>query len=226
MRKRFAFIVNGLCGGGAERVLQIVLRNLDRAKYDITLINHRQEHVNELYPSDIKYLNILKSKSRAGRVWVKVYNKVNLLIYENFSPRLFRKIYLRKRFDVEIAFIEGYATRIASGGRSGKKIAWVHTDMKSNPWADIAFRSKEEQAECYLRFDCVVCVSSSSKGSFDGVYRSKRSVVIYNPIDGGEVRDMASRFLVKRDGGSPLFATVGRLVPQKGYDRPVWVGGR
>ncbi len=227
-KRRIAFVVNGLYGGGAERVLQILLNNFDRQKYDITLINHRDEVINELYPVGIKYKSILKNiekkKSKIGRIGVKIYNKINLIIYDNLSPRIFRKIYLRDKFDVEIAFIEGYATRIVSEGRSGKKIAWVHVDLQITPWTDIAFRSTKEQVKCYSSFDEVVSVSKSVKKSVEELF-SYKSRVIYNPIDTQEIQRMSSLSNVKRE--KPLlFVSTGRLVPQKGYDRLIPIIGK
>lgn len=224
-KKRIALFVNSLYGGGAERVLQIVLRNLDREKYDITIVNHRQEEVNEFYPTDIAYRNILKSRSKLGKFWVKVYNKLNLLVYENFSPRLFRSLYFRESFDVEIAFIEGYATRIVSGGRSARKIAWVHIDLDKYPWSDIAFRSREEQKECYSRFDTVVSVSKSVRRSVQELF-DRDSVVVYNPMDTEEIRRSSTEFEAGREKEPMLFVSVGRLVPQKGYDRLIPIVGR
>ncbi|NDV67955.1 glycosyltransferase [Dysgonomonas sp. 25] len=229
-KKHIAFVVNGLYGGGAEKVLQVFLAHFDREKYDITLINHREDEMSyEYYPADIQYKSILKSiekrKSKAGKLWVKIFNKINLFIYNHFSPTLFRRLYLRDKFDVEIAFIEGYATRIVSGGYSGRKIAWVHIDLNISPWTDIAFRSKEEQTTCYSSFDEVVSVSESVKESLEKLY-SRQSIVIYNPIDVEEIREMSALYTVERDKKKLLFVSVGRLVPQKGYDRLIPIIGK
>jgi glycosyltransferase involved in cell wall biosynthesis len=227
-KRRIAFVVNGLYGGGAERVLQILLSNFDRQKYDITLINHRDEVINDLYPAGIKYKSILKDiekkKSKIGKTGVKIYNKINLIVYDNLSPRIFRLLYLRDKFDVEVAFIEGYATRIVSGGHSNKKIAWVHVDLQITPWTDIAFRSKKEQIKCYSSFDKIVSVSKSVKKSVEELF-SYKSTVIYNPIDSREIQRKSSLLNVERE--KPLlFVSVGRLVPQKGYDRLIPVIGK
>jgi len=229
-KKHIAFVVNGLYGGGAERVLQVFLVNFDRKKYDITLISHKKEDINEeLYPADIKYKGILKNiekkKSRIEILLVKIYNKINLFVYDNFSPRIFRLFYLRDKFDVEIAFIEGYATRIVSGGWSCKKVAWVHVDLQSCPWTDIAFRSRKEEIECYSSFDRVVSVSESVKESVEKLFLCK-SLVLYNPIDTEEIRRMSTLFAVDRDKERLLFISVGRLVPQKGYDRLIPIVGK
>lgn len=231
MKKKYiAFVVNGLYGGGAEKVLQVFLANFDRRKYDITLINLWEENIiHEYYPEDVKYKSILKKvkeeDSKFRRLRAKVYNKIKLLVYDNFSPRIFRLLYLRDKFDVEIAFIEGYATRIVSGGSSDKKIAWVHIDLKLYPWTDVSFRSKEEQIKCYSTFDEVVSVSKSVKESFEELF-ARKSTVVYNPIDSEEIRKMSDQFTVERDRESLLLVSAGRLVLQKGYDRLIPVVGK
>lgn len=229
-KKHIAFVVNGLYGGGAERVLQVFLNNFDRRKYDITLVNHREEDINnEFYPNNIEYISILKNaekkRSKIGRVLAKIYNKINLIVYDNFSPHVFRLFYLRDKFDVEIAFIEGYATRIVSGGRSSKKIAWVHTDLKLNPWTNIAFRSMNEQFKCYSRFDEVVSVSKSVQYSVKELF-SQDSAVIYNPIDKDGIRKMSSLSIIEREAKPLLFISVGRLTSLKGYDRLIPIIGK
>ena len=35
--KKIMFMVNGLSGGGAEKILQTLLKSIDRKKYEITL---------------------------------------------------------------------------------------------------------------------------------------------------------------------------------------------
>lgn len=229
-KKHIAFVVNGLYGGGAERVLQVFLDNFDRQRYDITLINHREEDINnEFYPNDIKYISILKNvekkRTKVGRILAKIYNKINLIVYDNFTPETFRSIYLKQKFDIEIAFIEGYATRIVSGGSSTKKIAWVHADLKLNPWTNVAFRSMEEQIECYSSFNTVVSVSESVQTSVKKLFQCE-STVVYNPIDTEEIRRMSLLFTVEKDQQCLLFVSVGRLVPLKGYDRLISIVGK
>ena len=63
--KKIMFMVNGLSGGGAEKVLQTLINNLDREKYDITLYSlHYQPDCLSLYPSDISYKYVFGFKKR------------------------------------------------------------------------------------------------------------------------------------------------------------------
>ena len=85
---------------------------------------------------------------------------------------------------MEIAFLEGIATKIISGSTSkkAKKIAWVHTDLVEHPWFKREYRSEEEIRKCYQRFDEVVCVSEKIKEVFEKTY-GKKAIVRWNPID-------------------------------------------
>ena len=47
MKKKILFMINSLHGGGAEKVLQTILNNINLAEYDITLYS-----VNEDEPRD------------------------------------------------------------------------------------------------------------------------------------------------------------------------------
>ncbi len=220
---RVAFVCNSLYGGGAERVLQTVLRNLDPARYDITLVDHRRETPNELYPAGIKFRSILRGASLAG----KVHNKIAMWVCDHFPPWVFRAIWFRGKFDVEVAFIEGYSTRIVAGGRSRRRIAWVHCDPVANRWADIAFRSPAEQRDCYRRFDRVVCVSASVCDAFEQRFGpTGAAVVIHNPVDTDAVRRAAHEFTVPRSAPVPHLVAVGRLTPEKGFDRLIPIVGR
>lgn len=54
--KKVMFMVNGLSGGGAEKVLQTLLTNLNYDKYDITLYSMHREKIEEMdYPKKIHY---------------------------------------------------------------------------------------------------------------------------------------------------------------------------
>ena len=55
MKKRILFINNSLHGGGAERILQTILNNLDPQKYDLTLYSLHKEELDSNYPQHIKY---------------------------------------------------------------------------------------------------------------------------------------------------------------------------
>ena len=84
-KKRLLFFANSLYGGGAEKVLQTLLINLDSYKYDITLYSVNEDVLNNKYPSNIKYKYIFKQHANniISRLWAKITNKIKLIIYYN-----------------------------------------------------------------------------------------------------------------------------------------------
>lgn len=187
MKRRVLFFVNSLYGGGAEKVLQTLLQHLNMDKFEVTLYSLHKEDHNKGYPSSVTY-RYLYGHGRIG-------DYIKTFIYKYFSPSLFYRLFVRGKYDTEVAFIEGYSTRIVSGSTNkySKKIAWVHTNMIDNHWTDIAFRSKEEECECYRRFDVVVGVSQTVKVVNDSLFIGlKSSIFIYNPVPADEIKSLAA----------------------------------
>lgn len=56
-----------------------------------------------------------------ARLLVKIRNGLKLLVYRHFPPSVFYRLFIRGTYDVEAAFIEGYATRIAAGSPPCRK---------------------------------------------------------------------------------------------------------
>ena len=143
------------------------------------------------------------------------------LIY-NFPTQWIYKYYIKDIYDVEVAFIEGFATKFigASSNISSRKLAWVHTDMIKNNYADNFYHSIEEHKATYNRYDTVICVAQSVKEAFEKkFFCSDKICVQYNPVDSKDInRKSLEKVDIKRKE-SILLGTVGRLENQKGYLR-------
>ena len=225
MKKRLLFFTNSLYGGGAEKVLQTLLCNLDLNKYDITLYSVNEGVLNDSYPKGINYKYIFKQNSTSllSRLWAKISNKFKLIIYYKFSPRTFYRFFVKGKYDTEIAFIEGYSTRIISGStnRYSKKLAWIHTDLKNNHWTDVAFQNAQEEILSYNNFSTIVCVSKVIKNITYDLFNSKNLVTVYNPIDDKYIRQFSrnkTHYHLAPNSSIKLIS-VGRLTIEKGYDR-------
>lgn len=189
-KKEIAIFAERLYGGGVERILQTILRYFDYDKYNITIYSSNTEFLNaEFYPKEIKNIGYFhavdKSSSSLKKLLCKIRNKFRLTIYYHFSPKIFYSLFVRNKYDIVVAFLEGYATRIASGAHnSSKKIAWLHTDIINYHWTSIAFHNSKEELDCYNKFSEIVCVAESVRSQFVKYSNlSKNVTVIYNPID-------------------------------------------
>ena len=226
MKKKILFFTNGLCGG-AEQILLTLLTHIDYTLFNITLYSLTKDDVTKEYPEQIHYNYIFHPISDQDNCWrritKKIINKFKHLIYHHFSAKLFYALFVKGNYDTEVAFIEGYATRIVSGSNNkrSKKIAWVHTDLKNNHWTTIAYRSCQEEQESYQQFDEVTSVSLDVKTSFDLLFSHPNSTVTYNPIDENKIKLLADKSInpICWLEQGLIMVTMGRLVPQKGYDR-------
>ena len=221
--RKIMVMTNKLAGGGAEKILQVLIKNLDKTKYDITLYSLHYDIENiKLFPEQIHYRYVFgyPRKNFFHDIILKILNIIKGKLFTILPPSIFYRIYIRGRYDVEIAFIEGESTKIISGSvnNESKKYAWVHIDLINNPWTEIVYKSVSEERKCYKKFDKVFCVSSNVKDAFDKKYNTNNSFVQYNPVDEKEIIEKSKEFTVYKQADLQL-VTLGRLVPQKGYDR-------
>lgn len=113
--------------GGVEKVVLSMLKNLDKNKFDITLLlNLNQGELLSEIPKDIIYKYIAQGKENFSKN--KIINKLQLakrkLELQNFTknPALSQKI-LGENFDVEIApTYSAFATVLNSANKNSKKI--------------------------------------------------------------------------------------------------------
>jgi glycosyltransferase involved in cell wall biosynthesis len=220
-RIKVLFFIESLAGGGAEKILSVIANHIDKSRFDVTVATVL---ANGVHVDAVRRAVRLRPmiRARKGLVYSILYH----LIYFILSPKWIHRIFLPRGSDVEIAFCEGFSTRIiAAGNRRKRKIAWVHTDLEANPWTDVVFRSTREQAECYRLFDTVACVSEGVKEAFERRF-GVAARTIYNPVDSNAIRHASSLPKSSEPRFRPLFVTTGRLVEQKGYDRLLAIAAR
>lgn len=206
------FLIHDLGQGGAEKVLVNLVNNMDRTKFDITVIALFGGGVNEQFlRPEIKYRSIF-SRMFPG----------NSHIMKIFSPELLHRWFIKEEYDIEISYLEGPSARIISGCKSNAKlISWIHVEQHSIKKLAFAFKSDKEAIKCYNRFDQTICVSEFVKNDFCGILNYKgNATVLYNTIESEKVRTLGQEKeeLLLDDGRIRLVA-VGTLKESKGYGR-------
>ncbi|HRH34315.1 MAG TPA: hypothetical protein PKY12_04620, partial [Catalimonadaceae bacterium] len=119
--KRILFFHPDLRGGGAEKVLVDLLNKLDTTQFEITLFTIFKEGVNR---------KNLSSSIHQKWFFKKVFRGYSVL-QRIFPPSLLYWLFIRNKYDVVVAYLEGVPTRIVSGcsDPNTRKIAWVHTKI-------------------------------------------------------------------------------------------------
>lgn len=216
------FLIDNLCGGGAEKVLVDILKNLNLKKYhiEIFLIRNKGIYLKDL-PENIKvnYIyndrNFEETKLYNIYYWItKIHFKVNRILG---LKRLFKKN-IKKQYDVYIPFLEGACIQLVSDSNlEGKKIAWIHTDLIKH---NIMSLKKERKA--LNSMDKLICVSEGSKRSLLKKYPefANKTNVINNPIDLADIEKKANEKIeeVIFNNSYPTFIAIGRVEKVKGHD--------
>lgn len=215
--KKVAFIMPNLEGGGAEKVLVDILNHISYKKYKITLILFERKGVYlDKIPSDVEIICI---KDKLKIVPIKILLKVM-----KYFPKQFYKFYIKEKYDVEIAFMEGESTQLIanSDNTNSKKIAWVHADLLEFHWTKHLFKL-EEESKCYDKLDNIIFVCNGAKESFEKVFINNitNKQVINNPIISEEIIKNANEEII--DFNEFTIISVGRLIPVKGYDNLIRV---
>lgn len=212
MRKKILFFHFDLGVGGAENVLINLLNNLDPQKYDITLLllfNHGVR-LKDLAPH-IKLRHVLSIDPFRG------ISKVLKL----FSPKLLHKLFVKDKYDCEIAFLESIPTRIISGcqNQESKCYAWVHSSFHDKTEFLHSWRSEKEMRKSYKRFQGIAFVSNTALEAFKNYthFEGMNFQVINNVLDIDHIINSSKEYAPISSNSKVNFCSAGRLTKEKNF---------
>lgn len=211
--KKILFFITNLAHGGAERVLVNLVNNLDKSKYDVTVRTIFDEGVNKQYlSSDVHY----------SSVFPKTFHGIKYIT--KFLPAsLLHKLFIRDKYDVEIAYLEGPPVKIISGaGDNVKKLAWIHIELLTRKAFTEGFRDEREAVNCYKEFNKIVCVSESVKEAFENISDIHEDIVVkYNTNETEKIKKLANEEVtdVEFSKREINICSVAKVEYSKGYDR-------
>lgn len=207
---KILFFIDTLTGGGAEKVLRMLVNNMDREKFQITVHTTEYTDPSGILEPHIRYKAINRCRTAIGKklfsCWVRLCAELKWLY----------PLYIRDDYDVEVAYLECGPTKFLAGStnKKAKKLAWVHCDLEKRCPANPGKMKAQ-----YDAYDKVVCVSQTVKHSFQSVIGSSTdSVILYNVNDEADILQKSKAFPVEKPG-QITFTTVGRLSYEKGNDR-------
>ncbi len=211
--KRLLFVIPGLEGGGAEKVLCTLINAMDLSRFDVTVRTFEAVQTQERLKPGIRCRAIDPCRTKLGK---RLFHPVLRLLAE---LKLAYPIFLRGDYDVEIAYLEMGATKLVaqSTNRRAAKLAWVHCDLTKKHLSPSTLRRMKRQ---YARFDRVICVSEDARRGFAELFGSGiPTQVIRNVIDEEEILRKAEAFSPDSGEERLRLTAVGRLAPEKDYSR-------
>lgn len=215
---KIVFFIETLEAGGAEKVLRDLVNHMDQTMFEIT--------VQTVWPCESEKLLVPGIHYKA---MYPVKNEANVFRYRaEAETGLAYRLHIKGDYDIECAYIEMGPTKVmsASTNKKAKKLAWVHCDLARKIEDAEAFVSKSGKQ--YRRYDEVICVSETARESFRNLFGDNPpSRVLYNVFDDEGIREKVQEPLdIPTHGAKPIFAAVGRLSAEKGYDRLLRISRR
>lgn len=220
-RKKILFFIHDLGHGGAEKVLVNLVNNLDKNKFDITVLALFGGGVNEAFLKEhIKYKTIFKKTFRG-----------NSNIMKLFSPRFLHQRFVKEKYDIEVSYLEGPCARIISGCPYDdvKLVSWIHIEQHTKDIAANSFRSYEESVKCYQKFDKTICVSEYVKQDFSNIYPTLTNIgVLYNTNETAQILEQKDESVQDNlfSKNEIKLCGVGKIIPIKGFDRMARIQNR
>lgn len=211
--KKILFLIHDLGHGGAEKVLVNLVNNMDREKFDITVVALFGGGINEQFlDKAIRYRTVFP-RNIPGNSWL-----MKLL-----TPRQLHKWFIREHYDIEIAYLEGPAARIISGcpEEDTRLISWIHCTMHSQAELAVGFRSYQEAVQCFSRFHSSVFVAQEVMNAFSAYCPVQNGTVLYNTNESKRILTMAEESMgqgVFLDDEIKLIG-VGKIEEVKGFER-------
>lgn len=219
--KKILFLIHDLGQGGAEKVLVNLVNNMDPAKFDISVTTLFGGGVNERFLAPHIHYRTVFPKAIPG----------NSHLMKLLSPRQLHRLCVKEHYDIEIAYLEGTATRIVSGceDRNTRLLAWVHSTITTPKTAAHSYCNFEEAVRCYRKFLHIVFVAQSNQDQFQKVFPMLATCCVkYNTVESDRILQMSQEPVSADVLATNVFRMigVGSLKPVKGFDRLIRVHQR
>lgn len=211
--KKILFLIHDLGNGGAEKVLVNLVNNMDRSKFDITVVALFGGGVNERFLKPHIHYRAVFPREIPG----------NSHLMKMLTPKQLHKLCVREHYDIEVSYLEGPSARVISGcpDKNTKLVSWIHVEQHTMKRVASSFRSEREAQKCYGVFDQTICVSEYVKNDFCSILDfQKPCKVLYNTVESRKVLDMSAENAPElKDNNKIHLVAVGTLKESKGYDR-------
>lgn len=222
-KRKILFLIESLAGGGAEKVLSTLVRNIDKNVFDVMVcaVSGGGKYEEEICKS-VKYKALLNQPVQGNVLRRLLYVLKHHIVYGWLPPTWVYRLFIPKDCDVEVAFVEGFATKLLAGStnKHAKKYAWVHIDLYNNHWTNSVYASIDEEARAYGCYNKVIGVSDTVCVAFREEFPIVNVPVetIYNVVEMDEIL-LKAKDSVKKEKKRTRLVTAGRLEAQKGYIR-------
>ncbi len=201
MKKSILFVTNHLeYSNGVASVLVDLVNALDKDKYDVTIL--------AIFRCDKEYIQRIDKAVKVKSIFNGYFRGQSKLLMLLPKKALY-KSWVKENYDVEIAFQYGLPTELIakSCNKNAKQIAWIHT-------------YGEEHLKIHKFYDLIVSCSKSGMEKYKSIFSQPQKVTyLYNLVKDDIIQKKALEELNVEKKYDFTFCAVGRLSPEKGFDR-------
>lgn len=203
-KKKVLFFMPDLEGGGSQRVLLTVLRNIDRNRFEpsLAVIALRGEYINEI-PDDIN-VHVFKRIRYAIPNFIRLLWKIRPdTVFSILGP-----------FNISLIALRIFMPRLRLIVRESSVVSEKLKYTWKRPWLwRLLYRT------FYPRADLIICQSDYMLNDLADSFSIPQGKMlrIYNPVDTARINLLSSESNPYHSTGPNIIAA-GRLVPLKGFD--------
>ena len=233
MKKNVLFVVDERMMGGVSILLSDILHriNIDKYQIDVLVLHNHGDYLNDLDENiniiyGTKFFNMVDYNIKEALKTMnpfKIFSKVRLVYLmkrKKIGKRIIkeRKKILTKKYDVEIAFKDGFCALFTAYGDSKKKYHWLHSDYAMY---DCTANYYPLFQEVFPKFNKIIGISNGVLERFKNKYDVNNTEVIMNIIDKEKIVQLSHEEKVTFNKEKINLISVGRIHNMKGYDRLV-----
>lgn len=195
MSKRYIFFIGTLCNGGAERVVSILASLMAEKGMEVEVLTfYEKEPAYHIHP-DVQLQSVEKLAGSTNKV-------INVF---------WLRKYFKKNAKVVISFLAPFNI-VALAAKLGTKVPTIVADRNDPTKVPRNVVVRKMRDILYMFADHVVIQTQKNQSYFNNVVQ-KKSTVIYNPMNMGELVGSALNTKKKKK-----IVTAGRLMPQKNQE--------
>ena len=209
--------------GGVEKVMLSLLNNLDKEKFDMTvLLSLNQGELRNEFPHHVRKIYLVDGKEDLSTN--PVLQKVQLLQrkwkLEKFrkNPEKIDREILKNEFDVEIAMTyNDFESVLSSSNKNSKKIGWFHSEIDLPKLQPLVPQILEQFPQFDHMVYCSEKIMQIMHRSYPNLKYPPESVIV-NAVPVDEIRKKSEE-KIPDFKNRPVFVSVGRLHTRKGYHK-------
>ncbi len=239
MKKNLLFVVDNLVLGGVTAVLINLLDALDYNKYsvDLLVLHYYEDMKVKVNPNvniiegdkQFRFVDESLGKILAEKNIKSLIGKLRLVFLLKSgmikcTVKNSRKKLLKKSYDTEISFNDGFTEVFTACGDSPRKVAWMHIDISVH--YDSA-RYMKLMKWSLKQFNMCVCVSDKVKQAYQDCFDLEQMITIHNVLNANSIKNKSEEETeLPYQSNEINLVSVGRLCAQKNFSRFISVHKR